>query len=125
MAGGVGAWSVGKPDHGVGPPVLSEGDVTLVIVTLVGTIAPEGMTETRADAFPLRITGGTAEPEPFAFAGEIEFVVPEGVPEGGTRTVVVDDELAVVLPGGVSAPRELGRASGRGRGGQAVSIWVV
>src|SRR3546814_1979615 len=63
MAEGYGAWSVGKPDHVVVTPVLSEGDVTLVIVTLVGTIAPEGMTETRADAFPVRITGGTAEPE--------------------------------------------------------------
>src|SRR3546814_602962 len=104
MAEGYGAWSVGKPDHVVVTPVLSEGDVTLVIVTLVGTIAPEGMTETRADAFPVRITGGTAEPEPFAFAGEIEFVVPEGVPEGGTRPVVEDDELVVVVPEGVSAP---------------------
>src|SRR3546814_8950799 len=61
------------------------------------------MTETRADAFPVRITGGTAEPEPFAFAGEIEVVVPEGVPEGGTRPVVEDDEPVVVVPEGGSA----------------------
>src|SRR3546814_20309150 len=75
-----------------------------VLFRSVGTIAPEGMTETRADAFPVRITGGTAEPEPFAFAGEIEFVVPAGIPEGGTRPVIEDDELVVVVPEGVSAP---------------------
>src|SRR3546814_17854662 len=87
----------------MGTPVLSEGDVTLVIVTVGGIIGPEGMAETRADAFPVRITGGTAEPEPFAFAGEIEFVVPEGVPEGGTRPVVADYELVVIVPESVSA----------------------
>src|SRR3546814_20481125 len=90
MAEGYGAWSVGQPDHVVVTPVLTEGDVTLVVVTLVGTIAPEGMTETRADAFPVRITGGTAEPAPFAFAWEIEFVVPARLPYGAPPPVLED-----------------------------------
>src|SRR3546814_15064415 len=65
MAEGYGAWSVGQPDHVVVPPVLTEGDVTLVVVTLVGTIAPEGMAKTLAAAVPVRITRGTPTPVPF------------------------------------------------------------
>src|SRR3546814_12982189 len=100
MAEGYGAWSVGQPDHVVVTPVLTEGDVTLVVVTLVGTIAPEGMTETRTAAFPVRITCGTAEPHPFAFAGSIAFAVPAGLHQVRPRPVPADARPAGPVPQG-------------------------
>ena len=74
-------------------------------MTLVGTINQEGSPQHRADAFPVRVVDGVARLEPFAFAGELEIVVPEPVPHGGTRPIVQsDDELVVVVPRGVDAP---------------------
>ena len=48
-----------------------------MVVTLVGTVDQEGARQHRADAFPVRVVDGTATLEPFAFAGELEVVVPE------------------------------------------------
>lgn len=104
LAEGYGAWSAATPDDVV-VTTIAGGDGSLVVVTLVGTVLQEGTREHRADAFPVRIVDGSARLEPFAFAGELEIVVPEPVPRGGSRPVVHgDDELVVVVPRGVKAP---------------------
>jgi hypothetical protein len=75
------------------------------VVTLVGTVAQEGTRQHRADAFPVRMVDGTPRLEPFAFAGELEIVVPEPVPAGGTRPVMQPgDDIVVVVPRGVQDP---------------------
>ncbi len=105
LAEGYGAWSAAPPDAMVVTPVSASGDGQLVVVTLVGTIDQEGQRQHRADAFPVRIVDGQASVEPFAVAGELDFLVPEDVPADGTRPLVGrDDELAVVVPRGVVAP---------------------
>jgi hypothetical protein len=105
LAEGYGAWSTVEPEEILLTPLASSGDGELVVVTLVGSIEQEGTEVARADAFPVRIVDGEAEVELFAFAGELEVVVPEPVPEGGTRPVVAtDDELVVVVPSDADAP---------------------
>jgi hypothetical protein len=105
MAEGYGAWSATTPDDVLVTPMAMGGADQVVVVTLVGTVAQEGTQQRRADAFPVRIVDGEARVEPFAFAGELEIVVPEPAPAGGTRPVVhSDDELIVVVPRGVEAP---------------------
>jgi hypothetical protein len=105
MAEGYGVWSATTPDDVLVTPVAVGGDGKVVVVTLVGTVAQEGTEQRRADAFPVRIVDGEARVEPFAFAGELEIVVPEPVPAGGSRPLVrADDELIVVVPRGVEAP---------------------
>jgi hypothetical protein len=106
LAEGYGAWSRVRPDDVYVTSLVASGDGEVVVVTLVGTVEQEGSPQHRADAFPVRIVDGVARLETFAFAGELEIVVPEAVPYGGTRPIVhADDELVVVVPRGVEAPR--------------------
>ena len=106
LAEGYGSWSATTPERILVTPLGTQGGDTLVIVTLVGEVAPEGMPERRADAFPVRIVEGVAQLEPFADAGSIELVVPEPqvVPPGGDGPLVEGDELVVVVPDGAGAP---------------------
>lgn len=105
IAEGYGAWSATTPDDVLVTPVAAGQDGEVVVVTLVGTVTQEGAEQRRADAFPVRMVDGEARVEAFAFAGELEIVVPEPVPAGGTRPVVhADDDLIVVVPRGVEAP---------------------
>lgn len=105
LAEGYGAWSAAEPDAVHVTSLTASGDGEVVVVTLVGTVQQEGSANHRADAFPVRVVGGEAHIEPFAFAGELEIVVPEGVPDGGERPVVhSDDALVVVVPRGVEDP---------------------
>ena len=104
LAEGYGAWSAASPDAVYVTSLVASGDGEVVIVTLVGTLEQEGVAQERADAFPVRVVDGRARLEPFAFAGELEIVVPEPVPAGGTRSVVHDDEVVVVVPRGIDAP---------------------
>ncbi|HEX4867664.1 MAG TPA: hypothetical protein VFV32_08540 [Acidimicrobiales bacterium] len=105
LAEGYGAWSAADPDDILLTPLSSSGEGELVVVTLVGTLQQEGPEVARADAFPVRIVDGTAKVELFAYAGELEVVVPEPVPEGGRRPVVAPgDELVVVVPSDAAAP---------------------
>jgi hypothetical protein len=105
LAEGYGAWSGAEPDHVLVTALTSSGDGSLLIVTLVGTVEQEGSRSRRAEAIPVRVVGGVAHLEPFAFAGELEVVVP-GTPQaaGSLPTVRTDDELVVVVPRGVEAP---------------------
>lgn len=102
---GYGAWASERPDRVIITPVPSGGEAVLVIVTFVGTLRQEGVSERRADAFPVRLAGGAAVVEPYAFAGEVEIVAP-GAPTGGEDLPLVqrDDELVVTVPRGVDAP---------------------
>ena len=105
LAEGYGAWSAAEPDHVLVTELTSGGDGSLLIVTLVGTVEQEGSRSRRAEAIPVRVVGGVAHPEPFAFAGELEVVVPGTSPVEGTLPMVrTDDELVVVVPRGVEAP---------------------
>jgi hypothetical protein len=104
LAEGYGAWSAAEPDVLV-TALTSSGDGTLLIVTLFGTVEQEGARARRAEAFPVRVVDGVAHLEPFAFAGELEVVVPGEPPaEGSLPMVSTDDELVVVVPRGVEAP---------------------
>ncbi|MGH9276201.1 MAG: hypothetical protein ACRDZU_16275 [Acidimicrobiales bacterium] len=105
LAEGYGAWSAATPDDVYITSLTASGDGEVVVVTLVGTVDQEGSRQHRADAFPVRVVDGVARLEPFAFAGELEIVVPEPVPDGSSRPIVQsDDELVVVVPRGVDAP---------------------
>lgn len=104
LAEGIGAWSAASPEAVYVTSLVASGDGEVVIVTLVGTVEQEGVSHERADAFPVRVVDGTARLEPFAFAGEMEVVVPELDPAGGGRPVVQDDEVVVVVPRGIDAP---------------------
>lgn len=101
LAEGYGAWAGVDPDDVVVTELGRRGDATLVVVTFVGTISQEGARQRRAEAFPVRIEGGTARIEAFAFAGELEFLVPGPTGAGAVRR---DDELSVVVPRDVEAP---------------------
>lgn len=102
LAEGYGAWAGVDPDDVMVTELGRRGDATLVVVTLVGTVTQEGARERRAEAFPVRIEGGTARVETFAFAGELEFLVPG--PAGSGGAVRGDDELSVVVPRDIEAP---------------------
>jgi hypothetical protein len=105
LAEGYGAWSAAEPDDVLVMSLTSSGDGELVVVTLVGTVDQEGTRHERAQAFPVRVVDGVATLEPFAFAGEVEVVVPGQPGAAGTPPRVgVDDELIVVVPRGVEAP---------------------
>lgn len=105
LAEGYGAWASSTPDEVLVTALGPSGPDQVVVVTLVGTVAQEGTRQRRADAFPVRMVDGSPRLEPFAFAGELEIVVPEPVPAGGTRPVMSgDDEMVVVVPRGVEAP---------------------
>ncbi len=105
LAEGYGAWSSAEPDAVHVTSLTASGDGEVVVVTLVGSVEQEGTLNHRADAFPVRVVAGEAHIEPFAFAGELEIVVPEGVPNGGERPVVGSDEaLVVIVPRGVEDP---------------------
>ncbi len=105
LAEGYGAWSGADPEHLLVTPLPSSGDGLLVVVTLVGDVQLDGATGQRADAFPVRIVDGNAKVEMWAFAGELQMVVPEDEAQGHERpTVDEDDELVVVIPRGVEAP---------------------
>ena len=105
LAEGFGAWSTGTPDDVVLTSLRTTGDDELVVVTLIGTVDQEGSRVSRADAFPVRLTGEDAVIELYAYAGELEIVVPEPADQGHARpTVASGDELVVVVPEGVPAP---------------------
>ena len=102
LSEGYGAWSAAEPDQVLLTPIPTEGDATVVIVTLVGDVEQEGTMQRRADAFAVRLVDGVAELEPFDVAGEVEVVVPDET-AGPTQTVE-DDELVIVVPQGAEAP---------------------
>lgn len=103
LAEGYGAWSAAEPDDVIVTALTNGGQ--LVVVTLVGEVHQEGTVQHRADAFPVRVSGGEAVVEPWAFAGELEIVVPhDQAPAGELPVVDGDDELVVVIPRGVQAP---------------------
>jgi hypothetical protein len=102
LAEGYGAWSATDPEEVVVTPILSDDDGTIAVVTLMGTVQQEGSTHRRAEAFPVRIVDGEVRLEPFAFAGELELVVPEGLRE--EPTVGSGEELVIVVPSGADAP---------------------
>jgi hypothetical protein len=105
LAEGYGAWSGATPDDVLVTPVATRDGGSMVVVTLIGAVSQEGTTQRRAVAVPVRMVDGTPHVEPFAFAGELEMVVPEPAPASGDRPVVsTDDELVVVVPRGVAAP---------------------
>lgn len=105
LAEGYGMWSGSDPDQVMITPVLAGEDGTLAVVTLVGTVTADGQQQHRADAFPVRVVDGDAHLEPFAFAGEMEAVVPGAAPSDGTRpSVEQGEELVIVVPSGAEAP---------------------
>jgi len=105
LADGYGTWSGSQPEQVLITPVQADGDSTLAVVTLVGTVMVDGVEQHRADAFPVRVVDGKAHLEPYAFAGEMEVVVPEDVPSDGTRPPVdPGEELIIVVPSGAQAP---------------------
>jgi hypothetical protein len=105
LAEGYGAWAAAEPDDVLVTPVLSSDEGTIAVVTLVGTVEQEGTTQHRADAFPVRIVDDEVVLEPFAFAGELEVVVPEDVPSDGARPPVPPgEELVIVVPSDAEAP---------------------
>jgi hypothetical protein len=105
LAEGYGAWASAHPDDVLVTSLGPDGPDDVVVVTLVGTVNQEGTTQHRADAFPVRMVDGIPRLEPYAFAGELEIVVPEGVPAGGTRPIVpTDQDIVIVVPRGVEAP---------------------
>lgn len=105
LAEGYGSWSGSDPVQVLITPLLASDGGTLAVVTLVGTVTVEGEQQHRADAFPVRVVDGDATLEPFAFAGELEVVMPEDVPEGGVRPPVASgEELVVVVPSDAEAP---------------------
>lgn len=101
---GPGAWGGVTPEEVFVTEVVHGADAEVLVVTLLGTVSRGGVRERRADAFPVRITEGVAEVEPFAFAGELEVVVPEPTPDGDLAVVRSDEALIVVVPRGVEAP---------------------
>jgi hypothetical protein len=105
VAEGYGAWSAAEPDDVLVTPVLSDEEGTLAVVTLVGTIDQEGTSHRRTDAFPVRLADETTVLEPFAFAGAMEVVVPDGAsPDGDGAPMEPDEELVIVVPSDVEAP---------------------
>jgi hypothetical protein len=105
LAEGYGAWSAAEPDEVFVTPIVTSDDGTIAVVTLVGTVQQEGATHQRADAFPVRILDGEVHLEPFAFAGELELVVPESIDADGVRpTLDAGEELVIVVPNGAEAP---------------------
>lgn len=105
FAEGYGAWASAAPEEVLVMSLTSSGDGELLVVTFIGTVDQEGTKVARADAFPVRVAGGKAVIELYAFAGEMELVVPEPVDEDGQRPVVAtDEELVVVVPEGAAAP---------------------
>jgi hypothetical protein len=105
LAEGYGAWSATDLDEVVVTPIMTDDDGTIAVVTLMGTVQQEGTTHRRAEAFPVRIVDDEVRLEPFAFAGELELVVPEGLLEEEERTTVgPGEELVIVVPSGAEAP---------------------
>jgi hypothetical protein len=103
LAEGYGAWSGVTPDA-VYVMALASGGGTTAVVTLVGVLEQEGSRQHRADAFGVRVVDGRALVEPFAFAGEIEIIVPAPSNDGVPPILAADDELVVVVPRGIGAP---------------------
>jgi hypothetical protein len=98
LSEGYGAWAATTPDLIMVTPILEDGDTTISVVTLVGTLRQEGTTEERADTFPVRITDGRVELEPYAPAGAIRLVRPApGTEQDAGEQIVFD------LPDGVDA----------------------
>lgn len=105
LAAGYGGWADSDPEQVLITPVLTSDEGTLAVVTLVGTVTVEGEPQPRADAIPVRVLDGKAQLEPFAGAGDLEMVVPEGVLDGeGQPSVAAGEELVVVVPSGAEAP---------------------
>lgn len=105
LAESYGTWSGSDPEQVMITPVLASDEGTLAVVTLVGTVTVNGEQQHRADAFPVRVVDGEAHLEPFAFAGEMEVVVPGAAPSDGTRPPVASGEaLVIVVPSGAEAP---------------------
>lgn len=96
-------WSGSSADDAQVLAVPSDaGDV--LVVTLVGSEEQEGAMRRWAVAFPVRIVEGSPRVEAYAFAGEVDVVVPPQ-PAGGVMPVVAtDDTLVVNVPRGVTAP---------------------
>ena len=105
LAEGYGAWSEAEPEDVLVTPVRTDAESTIAVVTLVGTVDQEGLSERRAEAFPVRLIGGDAVLEPFALAGAIEVVVPAvELPDDAPDTVEPDEGLVVVVPSDADAP---------------------
>lgn len=97
-------WATSAPEDVLVTTLVSSGDGVVVVVTMVGAGDPGGQ-QKRAQAVPVRIIDGVALLEPFAFAGEIEVVVPEVIPDDPAKpSMGTGEELVVVVPRGVGAP---------------------
>jgi hypothetical protein len=90
-----GAWASAQPDALLITPVTASDEGTVSVVTLIGTVGGDQ----RADAFPVRISAGVAKVEAFADAGKIGLESPDSSQGAEVGT---DDELSVVVPGGVT-----------------------
>lgn len=98
-------WATRAPEDVLVTTLVSSGDGVVVVVTMVGPGAPGAPQQKRAQALPVRIVDGVALLEPFAFAGEIEVVVPEVIPDDPAKpSMGTGEELVVVVPRGVGAP---------------------
>ncbi|MFZ6005863.1 MAG: hypothetical protein ACOYXM_18215 [Actinomycetota bacterium] len=98
-------WATSAPEDVLVTSLVSSGDGVVVVVTMVGAGSSGDPQDKRAQAVPVRIVDGVALLEPFAFAGEIEVVVPEVIPDDPTKpSMGTGEELIVVVPRGVGAP---------------------
>jgi hypothetical protein len=105
LAADYGSWAAGEPDQVLVTPVLTDGDSTIAVVTLVSTVTVAGSPQHRADAFPVRVVDGVVHVEPFALAGPMEVVVPDPTPSDGLPAVMTgDDELVIVVPSDAQPP---------------------
>lgn len=96
-------WSGSSADDAQVLAVPSDaGDV--LVVTLVGSDEQDGATRRWAVAFPVRIVEGTPQVEAYAFAGEVDMVVPQQAAGGAMPVVATDDTLVVNVPRDVAAP---------------------
>lgn len=104
FAEGYSAWAHTEPQQILVSNLTSSGDGEIVVVTLVGMVEQEGVSNLRADAFPVRIVDGEATLDLDPFSSELEFVVPEPMSDGGTRPTVTDGSLVIVVPEDAAAP---------------------
>lgn len=98
-------WDGVDPDQVLVTPVHSDDQGDLAVVTLLGTLAPEGETPLSAAAVPVRLIDGVAWIEPFADAGAMEVVAPAAAANDDQHlAMAVADEVVIVVPTDVDAP---------------------
>ena len=99
------AWPGASPDQIFVTPVATDSTGSMAVVTVVASVTVDGQLRRRAEAFPVRVSGGVARLEPFGTHAMAEMVVPAVNPADGTvGTVAPGDHLVIVVPDGVAAP---------------------